>query len=632
MELVYLWVENYKNIQKQGFNFSPRFRCEYDEKKNELSIDENKDYVSIFPENINITAIVGENGSGKSSLIAEIINKIIFNTKIEYQRKAPLICFLNDKKDEIYIYSHLINEISKVNSKFNFKITHLNNENIASEVDKEYKSPEYAPMMKISKKFKDEYYRSFFYLYNNSLEKDSNYHHIYEYNEELLFYSEINKSADMINIQKESDKTLSYLITLLYNQDRIPKQIKFFYLPTKLFLDREILGLYFRGKYEEEELKYDTLLKNDYNKKDIVKLETMLYLRYFIKSFDVLHQEAMKEEIEEVFENINIVESYNEIYTILESMANKYIRAIQYIKEQIRYDDNKYNDASVKDLNELEKIFQLIVNIDKFVSLIKKPNNNSDPEYEMNIELLNEEEAIKLKELPFYLKINFANKNGRYFDEISSGEYNLLKLLLSIENIIHLRKEKTNTLYILLDEIENTFHPDWQKRILNWIIEFIKYFNMQINIIISTHSPFILSDIPKENIIFLEKGKQVYPFDDGKQTFGANIHTLLSHGFFMKDGLMGEFAKDKIKSIIKYHEDIEKKEIIEADKIEYKTNKQKEFWQIQSIIGDDYLKQVIKNHLIEIEKIVLGNDEAKKEEVKRLKAQIELLEKLNVKN
>ncbi len=68
MELVYLWVENYKNIHKQGFNFSPRFYCEYNEEENELTIKENENYIDIFPENINITAIVGKNGSGKSNL------------------------------------------------------------------------------------------------------------------------------------------------------------------------------------------------------------------------------------------------------------------------------------------------------------------------------------------------------------------------------------------------------------------------------------------------------------------------------------------------------------------------------------------------------------------------------------
>jgi hypothetical protein len=76
--------------------------------------------------------------------------------------------------------------------------------------------------------------------------------------------------------------------------------------------------------------------------------------------------------------------------------------------------------------------------------------------------------------------------------------------------------------------------------------------NKVTNIIFTTHSPFILSDLPKENVIFLEKGKQVYPFEDRKQTFGANIHTLLSHGFFMKEGLMGEFAKDKINQVYNF--------------------------------------------------------------------------------
>ena len=74
MELVYLWVEDYKNIHKQGFNFSPRFNCKYDPDSNEITIDENKDYVpDFFGENINVTAIVGKNGSGKSSVLKLIL-------------------------------------------------------------------------------------------------------------------------------------------------------------------------------------------------------------------------------------------------------------------------------------------------------------------------------------------------------------------------------------------------------------------------------------------------------------------------------------------------------------------------------------------------------------------------------
>ena len=196
-----------------------------------------------------------------------------------------------------------------------------------------------------------------------------------------------------------------------------------------------------------------------------------------------------------------------------------------------------------------------------------------------------------------------------------------------------IKKERFLFINILLDEIDLGLHPQWQKKFLNLILNIFKNYSIKLNIILTSHSTFILSDLPKENIIFLEKGKQVYPFEDGKQTFGANIHTLLSHGFFMKEGLMGEFAKEKIQSIINYYEEIkeltkeENKKQRDKEKAIYEKEYKTKFWQIQSIIGDDYLKQIIKNHLIEIEKIVLGNDEAKKEEVKRLKAQIELLEK-----
>ncbi|MCT7586926.1 hypothetical protein [Aliarcobacter butzleri] len=84
MELVYLWVKEYKNIKNQGFNFSPRFECEFFPKYDkdgklkdncELKITP-KDYVSIFPDNINITAIVGENGTGKSRLLCAILDNV----------------------------------------------------------------------------------------------------------------------------------------------------------------------------------------------------------------------------------------------------------------------------------------------------------------------------------------------------------------------------------------------------------------------------------------------------------------------------------------------------------------------------------------------------------------------------
>ena len=102
MELVYLWVEDYKNIRKQGFDFSRRFECEYDEEKNELTINENKDYVSIFPDNINITAIVGENGRGKTNIVKCLGNNFSINKKIVFFSNGTIFTnfsldFVNNK-------------------------------------------------------------------------------------------------------------------------------------------------------------------------------------------------------------------------------------------------------------------------------------------------------------------------------------------------------------------------------------------------------------------------------------------------------------------------------------------------------------------------------------------------------
>jgi predicted ATP-binding protein involved in virulence len=111
---------------------------------------------------------------------------------------------------------------------------------------------------------------------------------------------------------------------------------------------------------------------------------------------------------------------------------------------------------------------------------------------------------------------------------------------------------------IILDEVELYHHPEMQRTYLDRLLKGMEALNLRkikgINIIFSTHSPFILSDIPKHNILRLEEGM---PSEKKfSQTFGANIHELLANHFFLDNGFMGEFAKDYIMKLIKKVDDL----------------------------------------------------------------------------
>ena len=75
---------------------------------------------------------------------------------------------------------------------------------------------------------------------------------------------------------------------------------------------------------------------------------------------------------------------------------------------------------------------------------------------------------------------------------------------------------------------------------------------------IATHSPFILSDIPKDNILFMQNGldyKTTMSEDEEMEfkafsTFGANYYDLLRNGFFLKEQPVGKFAARKIEEFM----------------------------------------------------------------------------------
>lgn len=154
------------------------------------------------------------------------------------------------------------------------------------------------------------------------------------------------------------------------------------------------------------------------------------------------------------------------------------------------------------------------------------------------------------------LKEKDSTKEAYSFSKLSSGEkqlvYTISTILYHIRNLNsikgNIRRLKYNHINIILDEIELYFHPEFQRQFVNNLIRSIQnlQFNIaSVNILLATHSPFILSDIPKQNVLFLEYGKTIAEKMQ-ENTFGANIHTLLQNGFFLNGVPIGDFAKHKI--------------------------------------------------------------------------------------
>ena len=258
-------------------------------------------------------------------------------------------------------------------------------------------------------------------------------------------------------------------------------------------------------------------------------------------------------------------------------------------------------------------------------------------------------DIIKLIELHKKLTITVSGfLSFRLFPYFSDGHqefFNLFaKIYMAINTPFDNKKPKKNdTILLLLDEPDNYFHPNWQKQSLDTLIDFLsKNYNFyNFHLIVTSHSPFIISDLPKENIIFLDRyDEQDNEVKNGNQkvgncknvskdielkTFGANIHTLLSDGFFMSDGLMGEFAKSKINEIKRFYELVKKCEKI-ITKSENVKNTIKNIYQgyepnfrnIQNIIGEPFLQMIIKNYLDELEILFNGKKEFLKNEIKRL--------------
>lgn len=141
---------------------------------------------------------------------------------------------------------------------------------------------------------------------------------------------------------------------------------------------------------------------------------------------------------------------------------------------------------------------------------------------------------------------------------LSSGEYSFLALFSRLYNLFtRLRRQDDlpDRVALFIDEAEVGFHPAWSKRLFNWIRQFLRQYgaDMRFQLILTTHNPYLLSDLPSENVILMKRSAEgtAQLVDPGNfRTFGGNVYDLLADAFFLEDGAIGEFAKEKIQSVI----------------------------------------------------------------------------------
>lgn len=182
-------------------------------------------------------------------------------------------------------------------------------------------------------------------------------------------------------------------------------------------------------------------------------------------------------------------------------------------------------------------------------------------DYSLTFEQLNREMRGKsLKEIQWHLPCpifegDIILHNGKDYYQMGSLSSGMTQRLNSVGSLIyHLRNlddeqdGKTLIAYdnvtVVLEEVELYYHPEYQKSYLNYLLEQIERAELsrlkRLNLIFITHSPFILSDVVRSEILCLEDGKQA-SFEI--RTFGANIHDMLKHPFFMRNGTIGDFAQ-----------------------------------------------------------------------------------------
>lgn len=663
----YFWVEDFRGIKNTGFHLTRKYNYKFDMEKMLLEREENPDYLDDFyRDDPEVCAIVGNNGVGKTSILNALFYS--FSQKIPDLAKKVVIAFRSGNVYLVYpgesgndyhtFFYH--NEMKKNKALLKSKkgkTAHFDNMTCflhSGVVDFNSLDPKLINYETDYKKTHNAINISTGSLIEKSvqemLQKEKSLHDLSGNETKVdpvkrFFYSDF---LDQINlISSEAAENIKWLTrparvkirvktkeelchgldspesNELYNRIKVEGysvmdnfKLQLVRCIIAYIIERSLLSTTnsFPKRSHSSRLQLALRLAIFYlDKSDKTNgnisfnklLEVSNHICELI-SDDEYDSDKMADKLTEVFlaENPDEIQYKRLIRRIIDCWIDELVEINQFIGDINEKGESKEESSSS--------------DIETFHIYFDEKKHEDDDELNLDIKTLFEEKAI-LYHINVFLNFSW---------DLSSGEFEQLSLFARIyfywrfeipdkfSGNIAKTKHSNDFMLILLDEADMLLHPEWQREYVANVVSFCNklYEDKMVQIVIATHSPIMLSDIPRQNTLFLKKDKEsgkVYSVD-GSDTFASNIYGLFRESFFIEGGMIGKYAEKKLKDL--------------ADDILSYSGDERKRYSIDkriSMIGDTFIR---KNYRELFEKEWPSTSADKLENIVQLKKRIEELE------
>ena len=585
LELVFFYINqaSSKFIEKTGFNFSPNynFSVEYNDGKYVLKQNVCK---NLLPTDFfdrqkcitNITAVVGENGSGKTTLLTMLSD--YYGSVKDQNHDSVYDNYFAEKYEEDKTLAIYLEESELV---CYHNIDNFGNESEIKECYLQQGSAELADIVRNNKSFEN-------------ISKICVSNSMYAPEEGVSTHESISQISLNVNslktlksiFYKKKCRKETFCVGGYYEiQDIVcnaKKANEFKQILDMLYLqyvnENNIQSMFVKNIVGALEIKFQTvikLLEDGYKGFTEEKRNDLPLIKYFK---EMVKKRLSGFDFNLMKTDIFVVIYINLLYELLvyrrttecngkQSINNKeeLVKYITNVINELLKQNDSYASIFQENLQEIQEYERVLANCRMYPCSLPlsdlayvscKEIEHGSEAYNQFLELI--KKSVYERKYSYVLK--YIDIGGLRF---ASGERALLNFFSWIHMVPYFNyisndvvESLRENVLLLIDEIDLYCHPLWQQKLLNFLIEEIKaeYSDKKVQIIFTTHSPIVLSDMPRSNVIFLKREKDKCHIDKKdihEETFGANIYKLFDDAFFLgKKGQIGEFAKGKIQAII----------------------------------------------------------------------------------